>query len=119
EGRPHVLLAVVEVLDRYPPELALEDLEPPLLLRAHGQHATLDAHATPAAAADRADDDRAAAVDVAIEQRVQRHDGVVVLGGRVHEVDHETRLLAGVSACNAAHPLLVDALGGGRGEVHA
>ena len=116
---PHVLLAVVEVLDGDAPELALEDLEPPLLVGAHRQHAALDAHPPAAAAAHRADDDRAAAVDVAVEQRVQRDDRVVVLGRRVHEVDDEARLLAGMAARDAADALLVDALGGGRREVHA
>ena len=114
-----MLLAVVEVLDGDPPQLALEDREAPLLLRAHRQHAALDAHPPAAAAADRADDDRAAAVDVAVEQRVQRHDRVVVLGGGVHEVDDQPRLLARVAAGDAPDALLVDALGGGRREVHA
>ena len=116
---PQVLLAVVEVLDGDPPQLALEDRETALLLGAHRQHAPLDAHPAAAAAAHRADDDRAAAVDVAVEQRVQRHDGVVVLGRRVHEVDDEARLLAGVPAGHAPDALLVDALGGRRREVHA
>ena len=119
QRRPHVLLAVVEVLDGDPPQLALEDREPPLLLGAHGQHAPLDAHPPAASAAHRADDDRAAAVDVAVEQRVQRHDRVVVLGGGMHEVDDQPRLLAGVAAGDAPDALLVDALGGGRREVHA
>ena len=119
QGRPHVLLAVVEVLDGDPPQLALEDLGPPLRLGADGQHAALDAHPPAAAAAHRADDDRAAAVDVAVQQRVQRHDGVVVLGRRVDEVDDDARLLAGMAAGDAPDALLVDALGGGRREVHA
>ena len=114
-----MLLAVVEVLDGDPPQLALEDREPPLLLRAHRQHAALDAHAPPAPAAHRPDDDRAAAVDVAVEQRVQRDDRVVVLGRGVDEVDDQPRLLAGVAARDAADALLVDALGGRRREVHA
>ena len=84
-----MLLAVVEVLDGDPPQLALEDLDPPLGLGRHRQHAALDAHAAAAAAAHRADDDRAAAVDVAVEQRVQRHDRVVVLGRGMDEVDDE------------------------------
>ena len=68
QGGPEVLLAVVEVLDGDPPELALEDRETPLLLCTDGQHAPLDAHPPAAAAAHGPDDDRAAAVDVAIEQ---------------------------------------------------
>ena len=84
-----------------------------------GTHAALDAQAPAAAAAHGPDDDRAAAVDVAVEQRVQRHDGVVVLGRRVDEVDDDARLLARLAARDAADPLLVDALRGGRREVHA
>src|SRR5581483_8221056 len=113
ERRPQVLLAVVEVLDRDPPQLALEDREAALLLRADGEHPALDPHAPPAPAANRADHDRAAAVDVAVEQRVQRDDRIVVLGGGVDEVDHQPRLLAGVPARDAPDALLVDALGGG------
>ena len=114
-----MLLAVVEVLDGDPPQLTLEDREPPLLLGAHRQHAPLDAHPAPAAAAHGTDDDRAAAVDVAVEQRVQRDDGIVVLGGRVHEVDDQPRLLARVPARDAPDALLVDALGGRRRQMHA
>ena len=84
-----------------------------------GKHAALDPDAAAAAAAHRPDDDRAAAVDVAVEQRVQRHDRVVVLGRRVDEVDHDPGLLARVAAGDAADALLVDALGGGRRQVHA
>ena len=116
---PHVLLAVVEVLDGDPPQLALEDLGAPLGIGGHRQHAALDPHPAAAAAADGADDDRAAAVDVAVEQRVQRDDRVVVLGRRVHEVDDDPRLLARMAPRDAADALLVDALGGGRREVHA
>ena len=50
---------------------------------------------------------------------MQRDDRVVVLGRGVHEVDDEPRLLAGVAARDAPDALLVDALGGGRREVHA
>ena len=116
---PLDLLAVVEVLDGDPPQLALEDLDPPVLVGRDRQHAALDAQPAPAAAAHRADDDRAAAVDVAVQQRVQRHDRVVVLGRRMHEVDDDARLLARLAARDAADALLVDALGGGRREVHA
>src|ERR1700710_22216 len=119
QDRPRVLLAVVEVLDGDPPQLALEDGEAPLLLGADGQHAALDAHPPPAPAAHGADDDRAAAIDVAVEQRVQRHDGVVVLRPRVDEIHDEACLLAGMAARDAPDALLVDALRRGRGEVHA
>ena len=91
ERGPLDLLAPVEVLDGDPPQLALEDLDPPVLVRGDRQHAALDAHAAPAAAAHGPDDDRAAAVDVAVEQRVQRDDRVVVLGARVDEVDDDAR----------------------------
>ena len=50
---------------------------------------------------------------------MQRHDRVVVRGRRVHEVDDDARLLARVAARDAADALLVDALRGGRREVHA
>src|SRR3712207_9041921 len=46
---------------------------------------SLDADTAAAAAAHRPDDDRATAVDVAVEQRVQRDDRVVVLGARSEE----------------------------------
>ena len=105
-----MLLAVVEVLDGNAPQLALKDGEAALLLGAYGQHTPLHPHPPAAPAAHGAHHDRTAAIDVAIEQRVQRDDGVVVLGRRVHEVDHQTRLLAGMAACDTAHALLVDAL---------
>jgi len=86
ECGPHVLLAVVEVLHRDPPQLPLEHLRPPLWIRRDGKHPALDPNPAATPAAHGADDDRPAAVDVAIQQRVQRHDRVVVLGGGVHEV---------------------------------
>jgi len=43
QRRPHVLLAVVEVLDRDPPQLALEHLRAPLGLGRDREHAPLDA----------------------------------------------------------------------------
>ena len=119
DRRPDVLLAVVEVLDVDPPQLALEHLVPAVLVGGHRQHAALHAHLAAAAAADRPDDDRPAAVDVAVQQRVERDDRVVVTGAGVDEVDDHARLLAGVAARHAAHALLVDPLGGGRREVHA
>ena len=119
ERGPLDLLAVVEVLDGDPPQLALEDLDPPVLVGGHREHAALDAQTPAAAAAHRPDDDRAAAVDVAVQQRVQRHHGVVVLGRRMDEVDDDARLLARMAARDAADALLVDALRGRRREVHA
>ena len=88
----------LQVLDGDPPQLALEDLRAPLGSRGHRHDAPLDAQPAAAAAAHRPDDDRAAAVDVAVEQRVQRHDRVVVRRRRVDEVDDDARLLARVSA---------------------
>ena len=119
ERRPGVLLGVVEVLDRDPPQLALEHREPALGVGGDRDDAALDPDPAPAAAAHRADDDRAAAVDVAVEQAVQRDDRLVVGGRRVDEVDHQPRLLARVAAGDAADALLVDAPRGGRREVHA
>ncbi len=104
QRRPHVLLAVVEVLDSDPPQLALEHLGAPLGIRSHWQHAALDAHAPAAAAAHGPDHDRASAVNVAVKQRVQRHHRVIVLGRRVHEVDHDARLLARHAAASPGPP---------------
>jgi hypothetical protein len=67
EGRPQVLLAVVEVLDRDPPQLALEDGEPALLLGAHGQYPPLDPDPATTSPTNRTDHDRTAAVDVAVQ----------------------------------------------------
>ena len=119
ERGPHVLLGPGQVLDGDPPQLALEYRGAPVGIGGDGQHAALHAQAAPAAAAHRADDDRAAAVDVAVEQRVKRDDRVVVRRGRVHEVDDDAGLLARVAARDAADALLVDALGGRRRQVHA
>ena len=78
ERRPGVLLGVVEVLDGDPPELALEHGQAALGIGRDGHDPALDAHPPAAAAAHRADDDRAAAVDVAVEQAVQGDDRLVV-----------------------------------------
>ena len=91
-----MLLGVVEVLDRDPPELALEHLEAALGVVGDGDDPPLDPDPAAAAAAHRADDDRAAAVDVAVEQAVQGDDRLVVGRRRVDEVDHQAGLLAGV-----------------------
>ncbi|CAA9485218.1 MAG: hypothetical protein AVDCRST_MAG53-942 [uncultured Solirubrobacteraceae bacterium] len=119
QSRPHVLLAPVEELDGDAPELALEDLVAALLLRAHRHHAALDADAPAPTAPHGPDDDRPAAVYVAVEQRVEGDDRVVVLRRGVDEVDHDARLLARMAARDAAHALLVDALGRRGGQVHA
>jgi hypothetical protein len=114
-----VLLAPVQVLDRDAPQLALEDLVPGLLLRRHRDDAALDPQPPAAAAADRADHDRAAAVDVAVQQGVERDHRVVVARLRRDEVDDDAGLLAQVAARDAADALLVDAPRGRRREVHA
>ena len=119
ERRPGVLLGVVEVLDRDPPELALEHREPALGIGGDRDDAALDPDPAAAPAAHRADDDRAAAVDVAVEQAVQGDDRLVVGRRRVDEVDHQAGLLARVAPGDAADPLLVDAPRGGRRQVHA
>ena len=119
QRRPHVLLAVIEVLDGDPPQLPLEDLRPAVGVRSDGQDPPLHPHAPPAAAPHRPHHDRAAPVDVAVQERVQRHHRVVVLGGRVDEVDDDPRLLARLPPRHAAHPLLVDPPGGGGRQVHA
>ena len=119
ERGPDVLLGVVEVLDRDPPQLALQHLETLLLDVGNRDDALLDANPAAASAAHGTDHDRAASVDVAVEQAVQGDDRLVVGRGRVDEVDDQARLLAGVAAGDAAHALLVDAARGGRGQVHA
>ena len=119
ERGPDVLLGVVEVLDRDPPELALEHAQAPVRIVGDRDDALLDPDPAAAATAHRADHDRAAAVDVAVEQAVQGDDRLVVGGGRVDEVDHQAGLLARVAAGDAADALLVDATRGGRREVHA
>ena len=106
-----MLLAIVKVLHGDAPELPLEHRETPLLLGAHGKDTALDAHPAPASAPHGADDDRAAAVDVAVQQGMQRDDGIVVLGRGMHEVDDQAGLLARVATCDAPDALLVDALG--------
>src|SRR6185312_4758263 len=108
-----------EVLDRDPPQLALEYLCAALGIGSDRQYPALDPDSPAAAAAHRSDHDRAAAVHVAVKQRVQGDDRIVVLGRRVHKVDDDAGLLARVPARHAADALLIDALGGGRGQVHA
>ena len=119
QRRPGVLLGVVEVLDRDPPDLPFEDLHPVLLDVGDRDDPPLDPDLAPAPAPHRPDDDRAAAVDVAVEQAVQGDDRLVVGRRRVDEVDHQARLLARRPAGDAADPLLVDPPRGGRRQVHA
>src|SRR5512133_2317719 len=98
---------MIEVLDRDPPELALQDAEAPVRIVRDGDHALLDPDPAAAAAAHRADHDRAAAIDVAVEQAVQGDDGLVVGGGRVDEVDHQAGLLTRLAAGDPSDALLV------------
>ena len=119
QRRPGVLLGVVEVLDRDPPDLPFEHLHPVLLDVGDRDDPPLDPDLAAAAAAHRPDDDRAAAVDVAVEQAVQGDDRLVVGRRRVDEVDDQAGLLARRPAGDAADPLLVDPPRGGRRQVHA
>src|SRR3954462_15724271 len=98
------------MLDRDAPELALEDDRPPLGIGSHRQHAALDAQAPAATTPDRTDHDRAAAIDVAVQQRMKSDNRVVVRRRRVDEVHDDARLLALLAAGDAADTLLVDAL---------
>src|SRR5207237_1680535 len=101
--------------DGDPPQLAVEDNRPPFRVGSDGKHAAFHAQAPSAATTDRADDDGAAAVDVAVEQRMKSYDRIVVRGRRMHEVDDDAGLLALLATSDAADPLLVDALrSGGR-----
>ncbi len=63
-------------------------------------------------------DARALAVEVCVEQRVQRDDALVVRRGLRREVDDDARFLARMDAHDPADALLVDALRRGRREVH-
>ena len=114
-----MLLAPGEVLHGDPPQLALEDGRAAVRIRGHRQHAALHAQPATAPAPNRSYHDRAAAIDVAIEQAVQGHDRVVVRGRGVHEVHDDPRLLARGPPRDSTHALLVHAPGGGRGQVHA
>ncbi len=91
---PRVLLGVVQVLDGDAPELTLEDGDAALGVGRDRDDSPLDAHSAPAPAADGADDDGAASIDVAVQQGVKRHDCLVRGRRGMDEVDHEPRLLA-------------------------
>jgi hypothetical protein len=105
-----VLLAVVKILDADAPKLALKYFVAALLAGRYRQHAALHANPAAAATADRTNDDRAAAVDVAVKQRVERHDGIIVARCRMDKVDYNTSLFAGVATRYAANALLIDPL---------
>ncbi len=70
------------------------------------------------AAARGGEDAGALAVEVGVEQRVQRDHALVVRRALGDEVDHDARLLARMDAHDPADPLLVDAARRGRREVH-
>ena len=62
-----MLLGVIEALDGGSPHLALEHLHAALRIGGDRDDSLLDPDPPPAAPADGPDDDRAAAVDVAVE----------------------------------------------------
>src|SRR4029077_16115074 len=91
-----------------PPHPRPEAPPPPLRIRRDGKHPTLDPNSASTTSAHRSHNDCPTAVDVPVEQRMQRHHRIVVLGGRVDEVDHDPGLLARVSASDPADSLLID-----------
>ena len=105
-----MLLGVVKALDRDSPELALEHREAPIGVRRDRHDSLFDPDPSPAPTPHRADDYRAAAVDVAVQQAVKGDDRLVVRGRGMHEVDDQPRFFARVSPRDAPDPLLVDAL---------
>ena len=105
-----MLLAVVKILDADAPKLALKYFVAALLAWRYWKHAALYANSAAAATADRTNDDRAAAVDVAVKQRVERHDRIIVARCRMDKVDYNAGLFAGVATRYAADPLLIDPL---------
>ncbi len=123
DRRPEALLVLVQVLGVDALPLALDDGEAasdvgrdrdePRNRRELAAGAAL----LPAARSRR--DAGAFAVEVRVEQGVER-DHPVVVGGRLgNEVDHDSGLLARVDAHDAADPLLVHAAGSRGREVHA
>jgi aromatic ring-cleaving dioxygenase len=103
-----VLLAIVKILDADAPKLALKYFMAAILAGRYRKHAPLYADPAAAATANRANDDRAAAVDVAVEQRVERHYRVIVARSWVDEINDDAGLLAWVATRNTANSLLVD-----------
>ena len=123
DRRPEALLVLVEVLRVDPLPLALDDGEPPRDVGRDGDEPR-DRRELPAGAAllappRRGRDAGALAVEVGVQERVQRDDAVVVRRGLGHEVDDDAGFLARVHAHDAADALLVDAARGRRREVHA
>ena len=123
DRRPEALLVLVQVLRVDALPLALDDGE---AARDVGRdrdeprdRRELAAGAALLPAARSGRDAGAFAVEVGVEQGVER-DHPVVVGGRLgNEVDDDARLLARMDAHDAADPLLVHAARGRRREVHA
>ena len=122
ERRPVALLVLVEELrvDPLPlardhPEAALDvgrDRDEPRRRRQLAPRTAL--HAAPR----RRDHAGALAVEVGVEERVERHDPVGVGRTLIHEVDDDAGLLARMDSHDPADPLLVDAAARRRREVH-
>ena len=123
DRRPVALLVLVEVLrvDALPLPLDDADAAANVGRDRHEPRRRREAAARAAlrAAARRRGDARALAVEVGVEQRVERDDALVVGRALRDEVDDDARLLARMDAHDAADPLLVDAPRRGRREVHA
>src|SRR5213075_81444 len=120
--RPVPLLVLVEELRVDSLPFARDDREPPPDVRRYGneprRRRELAARTAAHAAARRGGDARALAVEVGVEQAVQRDDALRVGGGFRDEVDDDAGLFAGVDPHDPADPLLVDAAARGGGEVH-
>ena len=123
DRRPEALLVLVEELGVDPLPLALDHGEPARDVRRHRDEPRRRREAAACAALDaaarRRGDAGALAVEVRVEQRVERDDALAVRGGLRDEVEDHTGLLARVRAHDPADPLLVDAPRRGRREVHA
>jgi hypothetical protein len=122
DRRPEPLLVVVQVLGVDPLPLALDDVQPSRDVGVTGR-ATAPARACAAPRSPLRRRGRGCActlaVEVGVEQRVQRDDALRVGRALRHEVDHHAGLLARVDPHDPPDPLLVDAARCGRREVHA
>ena len=114
-----MLLGVVEVLHRCSPEITFEHFEPALGFARYRDDSLLDPDLSSAASPDGADHDRSAAIDISVEQAVQGDDRLVMGGGGVDEIDHDSGFLARVATGDSTDPLLVDPPRSGRRKVHA
>ncbi len=123
DRRPVALLVVVEELRVDSLPLALDHSEPARDVGGHRDEPRRRREmATSSAlhpAARRRRDACALAVEVGVEQRVERDDPLVVRGRLRREVDDDPRLLAWVRPHDPADSLLVHALRRRRCEVHA